>query len=102
MRTFLACIVMLSFLLGFTDISRTTTMAENVRDKAKEPKKTGKIVITEGGDAKFRFFVWDSDGNLLAMSGLGGFATEKEAKETIDSLKEVLARAKVSTMKSEK
>jgi hypothetical protein len=59
-------------------------------------------VITEGGDAKFRFFVWDSDVALLAMSGLGGFATEKDAKEAIGNLKEVMTSAKVTTMKSEK
>jgi hypothetical protein len=62
MRTFLACVVLLFFLAGFT------TLAE---DKAKEPMGKGKVVIVEGGDSKFRFFVWDADGTLLAMSGLG-------------------------------
>jgi uncharacterized protein YegP (UPF0339 family) len=93
MRTFVACIIMLSFLAGFA------SMAE---DKAREPKEKGKIVITEGRNSIFRFIVWDSEGNLLAMSGLGGYPSEKDAKEAIASLKEVMTSAKVTVQKAEK
>ena len=57
--------------------------------------------IAAGKDEKFRFFVRDSEGKLLAMSGPGGFATEKDAKDAIETLKEVIASAKVSTKKSD-
>jgi len=63
--------------------------------KAKKDTKAGVIEIAKGKDDKFRFFVRDSDGKLLAMSGPGGFATPKDAETAIDELKEVVAKAKV-------
>jgi hypothetical protein len=85
--------VMLSFLAGFTKLAE---------DKPVEPYEKGKNAVVEGGDAKVRFFVWDADSNLLAMSGLASYPTEKEARKAIASLKEVMASAKVATQKAEK
>lgn len=60
------------------------------------------IEIGEGKDGKFRFFVRDEDGKLLAMSQPpGGFATEKDAREAIDVFKATVAKAKVVLKKSE-
>lgn len=65
--------------------------------KARKDTKAGVIEIAKGKDDKFRFFVRDSEGKLLAMSGPGGFATPKDAESAIDQLKEVVAKAKVVT-----
>jgi hypothetical protein len=59
----------------------------------------GVIEIGEGKDGKFRFFVRDDGGKLLAMSGPGGFATVKDAQTAIEHLKDVISTAKVTTIK---
>lgn len=64
--------------------------------KDKKEAKAGVVEIAKGKDDKFRFFVRDAEGKLLAMSGPGGFATTKEAQAAIDDLKEVISKAKVS------
>jgi hypothetical protein len=61
---------------------------------AKKATRGGVIEIGEGKDGKFRFFVRDSEGKLLAMSSPGGFASEKEARTAISTLKEVVSSAK--------
>jgi hypothetical protein len=63
---------------------------------AKKAAKDGVIEIGEGKDGKFRFFVRDGDGKLLAMSSPSGFASEKEARMAIDVLREVVRSAKVT------
>lgn len=65
------------------------------KKEAKKDSKAGVIEIAKGKDDKFRFFVRDGEGKLLAMSGPGGFATPKEAQEAIDDLKEVVAKVSV-------
>jgi uncharacterized protein YegP (UPF0339 family) len=64
------------------------------KDK-KDAKAAGVIEITKGKDDKYRFFVRDADGKLLAMSGPGGFATTKDAEAAIATLKDVVGKAKV-------
>jgi uncharacterized protein YegP (UPF0339 family) len=64
----------------------------------KKDAKAGVIEITKGKDDKFRFFVRDGEGKLLAMSGPGGFATPKDAEAAIDHLKEVISKAKPSVV----
>jgi hypothetical protein len=62
----------------------------------KKAAKGGVIEIGEGKDGKFRFFVRDGEGKLLAMSGPRGFASEKEARTAIATFKEVVRTAKVT------
>jgi uncharacterized protein YegP (UPF0339 family) len=69
--------------------------AKSGKDK-NDAKGAGVIEVTKGKDDKYRFFVRDADGKLLAMSGPGGFATTKDAEAAIDTLKEVVAKAKVN------
>src|SRR5262245_27913512 len=71
------------------------TQKEDKTAKDRKDNKAGDIEIAKGKDDKFRFFVRDSEGKLLAMSGPGGFATSKEAETAIAQLKEVVAKAKV-------
>jgi uncharacterized protein YegP (UPF0339 family) len=59
----------------------------------------GVIEIGEGKDGKFRFFVRNAEGKLLAMSSPGGFATAKDAETAIQTLKEVVSKAKVTMAK---
>jgi hypothetical protein len=47
--------------------------------KDKKDAKTGVSEIKKGKDDKYRFFVRDADGKLLAMSGPGGFESMKDA-----------------------
>ena len=68
-----------------------------VKDK-KEAKGSAVIEIKAGKDDKFRFFVRNADGELLAMSGPGGFATAKEAEAAIAELKDAIAKAKVTVV----
>ena len=71
---------------------------KDTKAKKETPAKGGVIEISKGKDDKYRFFVRDGDGKLLAMSGPGGFATVKEAEDAIDLLKETVAKAKVSAV----
>jgi uncharacterized protein YegP (UPF0339 family) len=73
-----------------------------VQGQGKKDAKSGVIEISEGKDGKFRFFVRDGEGKLLAMSSPGGFATEKDARAAIDSLKAVISRATVTVKKGVK
>jgi hypothetical protein len=76
-------------------------MSDALVAQPKKDDKAGVIEIGEGKDGKFRFFVRDSEGKLLAMSSPGGFATAKDAQAAIDQLKAVIAKAKVTTLKKE-
>lgn len=65
-------------------------------DKKKDTKKApGKIEIGEGKDGKFRFSVRDADGKYLGGSGPIGYPTKADAVKAIETLKEVIATAKV-------
>ena len=72
-----------------------------VAQAKKDTKKTtaGVIEIGEGKDGKFRFFVRDGEGKLLAMSGPTGFPAAADAEKAIESLKQVVGSAKVVTLK---
>jgi hypothetical protein len=100
MRTFLACIVMACFLAGFTGISSPPTQAED--DVKPKVKQSGTIEIAAGKDDKIRFFVRDAEGKLLAMSSPGGFATYADAREAIETLKEVVGNKKTIVTKKAK
>jgi hypothetical protein len=67
--------------------------ADKVKDRKADSK--GVVEITKGKDDKFRFFVRDGEGKLLAMSGPSGFESPKDAEAAVDHLREVLAKAKV-------
>ena len=72
-------------------------------DKVDKKGKVGEgtIEITQGKDDKYRFFVRDGEGKLLAMSGPGGFETVKDAQKAVDTLKDVIRTAKVSISKKD-
>src|SRR5262245_42840747 len=58
----------------------------------KKPAKAGTIELVESKDGKFRFTVRDAEGKYLGGSAVG-HATEKEAKEAAEELKQVLPTA---------
>jgi uncharacterized protein YegP (UPF0339 family) len=60
--------------------------------------KAGVIEITRGKDDKYRFFVRDGEGKLVAMSGPGGFDTAKDAEAAIERLKEIVAKARAKVV----
>ena len=106
MRKFLVC-VLHPAIAGFSSWTNTPTLAQATKkekDKDKDAKKPtgGVIEVAEGKDGKFRFFVRNADGKLLAMSSPSGFASEKDAKEAINDLKDVIRTAKVTTKKADK
>jgi hypothetical protein len=71
-------------------------------DKKGAPAAAGVIEIGEGKDGKFRFFVRNGEGKLLAMSGPTGFASAKDAEAAVRELREVVSKAKVTTLKKGK
>jgi hypothetical protein len=94
---------MLAALMLATSVSQDTVVAQATKvkkekkDAIKEKadiKAAGTIDISQGKDEKFRIFVRDSEGKLLAMSPRG-FETVKEAEAAIDELRAVVAKAKV-------
>lgn len=108
MRKLFACLLMFAMIVGVTTITHPTALAQPTKKDKKDkdtPKKvapksgTGTIEVAEGKDGKFRFFVRNADGKLLAMSGPGGFATDKEAAKAVEELREVINAAKVTTGK---
>jgi hypothetical protein len=97
------------FILALGNVSSDVAVAQAKKDdkagkvkkdagKAKADTKAGVIEIAQGKDDKFRFFVRDGDGKLLAMSGPGGFATAKDAEAAVEQLKAVVEKAKVSVV----
>jgi hypothetical protein len=95
--TFAALVLGALMVAGGTNPDDVVAQAkkEDKAAKVKKDTKAGVIEIAKGKDDKFRFFVRDSEGKLLAMSGPGGFATAKDTETAIDELKEVVAKAKV-------
>jgi hypothetical protein len=85
-------------------IAQAAKKDDKAKDKDKKDKKEAKgvIEIAKGKDDKFRFFVRDGEGKLLAMSGPGGFATPKDAEEAIDHMREIVAKAKVHVKDKDK
>jgi hypothetical protein len=101
MRALFVCVLMLAAVLCFREGSTSPVFAQG-KDKGKVTKgKEGAIEIAEGKDGKFRFFVRDDEGKLLAMSSPGGFASVKDAQKAIDELKDVIKTAKVTVAKKD-
>lgn len=104
MRKLFASVLMLAAVLAFREAPTQPAFAQKA-DKVDKGDKKGKvqegvIEIAQGKDDKFRFFVRDSEGKLLAMSGRG-FETVKDAQKEIDTLKDVIKTAKVSVLKKD-
>jgi hypothetical protein len=74
-------------------------VAQNTKKPAATAAGAGVIEIGEGKDGKFRFFVRNDEGKLVAMSSPGGFATVDDAKAGIQHLKEIVKTAKVTMLK---
>ena len=104
-RTVLGGLVLGVLILAAGNVPSDVAVAQGKKDdkagkiKAGKPKadaRAGVIEVAKGKDDKYRFFVRDGDGKLLAMSGPGGFATAKDAEAAIDHLKAVVESAKVN------
>ncbi|MFM7149150.1 MAG: hypothetical protein ACKO23_04840, partial [Gemmataceae bacterium] len=90
----------MSAAMVFVSSSANVQVFAQAPKKEKDTKSTSKaasgtVEISEGKDGKFRFFIRNSDNKLLALSM--GFSSQKDAGEAVDELKEVLAKAKVSS-----
>lgn len=102
MRKVLVCAMLFGAMTAFTAATPSSALAQGDKKekdtkKAKKAAATGTIEIGEGKDGKFRFFVRNEDGKLLAMSQPpGGFETEKDAMTAIEEFREVVAKAKVA------
>ncbi|MGD9713071.1 MAG: hypothetical protein AB7V46_13510 [Thermomicrobiales bacterium] len=86
MRTLLVSVLLVGALLVFNTAPVPSLQAQGKakkdKDKDKKVSKAGVIEIGEGKDGKFRFFVRNGDGKLLAMSGPGGFASKKQRRRS--------------------
>ena len=89
--------------LGVASAQDAKTPAKKADKADKKGVPVGTIDIGEGKDGKFRFFVRDEAGKLLAMSGGGGFATKDDALKAVEDLREVVAKVtKVGTQPKKK
>lgn len=72
----------------------------SAQNKKGTTSKQGTIELIESRDGKYRFSIRDSDGKYLGGTTVG-HATEKEAREAVETLKTVLRDAKYVSKKSE-
>ena len=70
-------------------------------DTKKAAVKPGIVRIGEGKDGKFRFSIYNAEGDFLAMSGANSFATKEEALKGLEELKAALKETKVEYTKIE-
>jgi uncharacterized protein YegP (UPF0339 family) len=97
-RLFIGFVLVAAFAVAGT-VQHPVAEGQGAKKKA---AKGGVIEIGEGKDGKYRFSVRDSEGKLLAMSGPRGFASEKDARTAIETLKEVISTAKVTNVGKKK
>ncbi|MCI0682730.1 MAG: DUF1508 domain-containing protein [Gemmataceae bacterium] len=73
----------------------------NTSDSLAQAKKAkgGVIEVSQGKDGKWRFSIRNADGKYLGGTAVG-HATEKAAKEIVEELKEVIAKAPYVTKKA--
>ncbi len=76
-----------------------TTVGVKQTDAQAKKSVSGVIEIGEGKDGRYRFFVRDNDGKLVAMSSPRGFASVKDAETEIGRLKQIASKAKVTMLK---
>ena len=93
MRKMLFGFMVIGALVGYQVASSGPAAAQGKKKTA-----AGVVEIGEGKDGKFRFFVRDGDGKLLAQSNLAGYPTAKAAEAGIDNLKSVLTTAKIAVL----
>jgi hypothetical protein len=86
-----------ALLLAISGIGRDSAVAQDTKKPG--ASAAGKIEINEGKDGRFRFFVRDGEGKLLAMSGGAGFESPDDAKTAVQKLKDVIKTAKVTVKK---
>jgi len=80
-----------------TSTAIPTAPAQDKKDTAKKAPagKAGIVEVNEGKDGKFRFTVRDADGKFLAQSG--AFEKKEDAMKGIETLKDVLPKATVTS-----
>ena len=109
MRKYIAVILLSAGILVASTATNMSVSAQDkkkdkdskVKDKDKGTTHTGHIEIHKSAkNDKYYFGVRDADGKYLGGSTTP-YATEKEAREAIETFKKVVAGAKVS-MKEEK
>ena len=104
MRKLIVCAVLLAGMAASFAVMDSASHAQGTKkDKTTKGKGGPVIEITEGRDGRFRFFIRNSDGKLLAMSSPPrGFASEKEATKAVEELRAAVKSAKVTVGKSKK
>ena len=102
MRKYIAVIVLSAGMLVAGTVTNPTASAQGDKKTKVDAKGgTGHIIIGKGKDGKYRFTVRDHDDKYLGGSTTP-HATEKEARDAIETFRKVLATAKVSMKKEEK
>lgn len=96
MTRILYALTLTAAMAGLVFAGGITAAAAQDKKAAKDAKATGTIEVNEGKDGKYRFFIRDAEGKLLAMSGPTGFEKKDDAVKALDHLKDVLATAKVA------
>jgi Spy/CpxP family protein refolding chaperone len=102
MRKLAVCALMLAFMVGVSQTSAPRLLAQPPK-KDKDTKKDGKknkasagsVEIRENAKGKFYYVILNAEGKYAASSNPVSYSTEKEAREALEELKEILASAKV-------
>ena len=99
-------------MLAMAGMSGTVLSVSSIaQEKAKDTKKddTKKaavkasiVKIGEGKDGKFRFSIYNAEGEFLAMSGANTFDSKADAVKGLEELKAALKETKVEYLESKK
>lgn len=82
--------------------------AKDSKDDTKKDTKKAAVAkasivkIGEGKDGKFRFSIYNADGEFLAMSGANTFDSKADAVKGLEELKAALKETKVEYLESKK
>ena len=92
------------------DSKKDTTDSKDAKDSKDDTKKDSKkavvkpsvVKIGEGKDGKFRFSIYNAEGEFLAMSGSNTFESKADAVKGLEELKAALKETKIEYLESKK
>ncbi len=85
------------------DTKKDDTKKDTKKDDVKKAAvKTSIVKIGEGKDGKFRFSIYNADGEFLAMSGANTFESKADAVKGLEELKAALKETKIEYLESKK
>ena len=84
------------------DTKKDTKAEDTKKDTKKAIVKASTVKIGEGKDGKFRFSIYNAEGEFLAMSGANTFESKADAVKGLEELKAALKETKIEYLESKK